>query len=90
MSDVFEFDQAKSAANKLNHGIDFVEAQELWAGGTLAFAPARPLEDELRMAAIGVLDDKHWVAFYTMRGEVIRLISVRRARPKEVEYYESQ
>jgi uncharacterized DUF497 family protein len=27
----FEFDAAKSAANKLKHGIDFVEAQALWA-----------------------------------------------------------
>ncbi len=25
----FEFDQAKSAANKLKHGIDFVEVQRL-------------------------------------------------------------
>ncbi|MSO62009.1 MAG: hypothetical protein EXQ50_07965 [Acidobacteria bacterium] len=26
----FEFDPAKSAANKAKHGIDFVEAQEFW------------------------------------------------------------
>ena len=26
----FEFDQAKSEANRLKHGIDFVQAQELW------------------------------------------------------------
>jgi uncharacterized DUF497 family protein len=33
--------------------------------------------------------EKHWVAFYTRRADAIRLISVRRARTKEVEYYES-
>ena len=26
----FEYDPAKSAANKAKHGIDFAEAQELW------------------------------------------------------------
>lgn len=26
----FEFDPAKSTANKAKHGIDFVEAQALW------------------------------------------------------------
>ena len=26
----FAFDPAKSAANKLKHGIDFIEAQALW------------------------------------------------------------
>ena len=26
----FEVDAAKSAANKLKHGIDFIEAQALW------------------------------------------------------------
>jgi len=27
----FEFDDAKSQANLLKHGIDFIEAQEMWA-----------------------------------------------------------
>ena len=32
MEDAFEFDPAKSAANRDKHGIDFVEAQGLWGG----------------------------------------------------------
>jgi uncharacterized DUF497 family protein len=31
----FEYDPDKSAANKRKHGIDFEEAQELWADSTL-------------------------------------------------------
>jgi uncharacterized protein len=89
MNLAFEFDEAKSAANKNKHGIDFVEAQRLWATGSEVVIPARPLENELRMAMIGKLDEKHWVAVYTLRNETIRLISVRRARIKEKEYYES-
>ena len=89
MSPAFEFDEAKSAVNKDKHGIDFVEAQRLWATSPQVVTPARPLENELRMALIGKLDEKHWVAVYTMRNETVRLISVRRARVKEIEYYES-
>ena len=89
MVPAFEFDEAKSAVNMDKHGIDFVEAQRLWASGELVFAPARPLKDEIRAAAIGTLESKYWVAFFTMRTETIRLISVRRARVKEIEYYES-
>ena len=36
----FEFDPEKSLANKLKHGIDFDEAQELWRDPERAFAPA--------------------------------------------------
>ena len=89
MPPVFEFDIAKSASNKEKHGIDFDDAQRLWGTGSELVIPARPLENELRMAIIGKLDEKNWVAVYTMRGETIRLISVRPARVKEVEYYES-
>ena len=43
----FEFDQAKSAANKLKHGIDFVEVQRLWLDTALVEIPARS-DDEAR------------------------------------------
>ncbi len=89
MKSLFEFDAAKSASNKEKHGIDFIEAQKLWSGGVLAILPAKALEDEQRRAAIGKLNGRHWVAFYTLRGEAIRLISVRRARQREIDYYES-
>jgi uncharacterized protein len=50
---------------------------------------AKSLEDEQRFAVIGELQEKYWVAFYIYRADAIRLISVRRARTKEIEYYES-
>jgi uncharacterized protein len=86
---IFEFDIAKSASNKEKHGMDFDDAQQLWSGGKLVLLTARDLEEERRFAAIGVLQEKYWVAFYTHRADAIRLISVRRARTKEIEYYES-
>lgn len=77
-----------SAANKEKHGIDFEAAQELWADPDLLIVPART-EDEPRSMVIGRMDDKVWAAVITMRGDVIRIISVRRARVREVHLYES-
>ena len=81
MDEDFEFDPAKSAANRDKHGIDFVEAQALWYGT----ASVRPLphagEDRLlRVSRIGL---KIWAAVFTMREGRVRLISVRRARREE-------
>lgn len=82
----FEFDPAKSAANKEKHGIDFEAAQAIWKDDRRINAAVRT-QGETRLIAVGVIDGKHWTAVYTMRGEVIRLISVRRSRGYEVENY---
>lgn len=83
----FEFDKAKSRANKLKHHIDFVEAQALWLDEMRVEVPARTV-DEPRFVVIGVIGDKHWSAVITYRQQRIRLISVRRSRPEEVAIYE--
>ena len=84
----FEFDPSKSAANKAKHGIDFVEAQALWLDDGLVDAPV-PSRDEPRFLVVGRLEGKFWTAVCTVRGESVRIISVRRARKEEIGYYES-
>ena len=85
----FEYDPDKSAENKRKHGIDFDEAQRLRADPHLVEIPARTT-DEPRWLLIGRIDEKHWSAIITRRGENIRLTSVRRSRDEEVEICESQ
>jgi uncharacterized DUF497 family protein len=85
----FEFDETKSQSNREKHGIDFVEAQELWEDPQRLEIPART-EDEPRYLAIGKIEDKHWSAVITYRNEKIRIISVRCARKEEVAIYESK
>lgn len=85
----FEFDEAKSDANAAKHGIDFFEAQALWTDADLLQVPARS-EAEARFLFIGTIEGKHWSAIAIYRGETIRIISVRRARAREVETYEGQ
>ena len=83
----FEFDPVKSAANQAKHGIDFVEAQALWADPDRLEVPARPMS-EPRFLVIGQIAQTTWTATVTYRHEdTIRLISVRRARRDEAQRY---
>lgn len=84
----FEYDDDKSQINKLKHGIDFTEAQILWLDPKRIEIPARTI-DEPRFLIIGKIQTKIWSAVVTYRNKTIRLISVRRAKKKEVEIYES-
>ena len=85
----FEFNQNKSKGNKKKHGIDFIEAQTLWEDPDLLEIPAKNIQDEARCLMIGKIGDQHWSAVITYRNDSIRIISVRRSRKIEVEYYES-
>jgi uncharacterized DUF497 family protein len=82
-----EYDPAKSASNLSKHGIDFDQAQALCDDPWMLEAPART-EDEPRFLSVGKIEGKHWAAIWTPRGDVMRIISVRRARKEEISYYE--
>ena len=84
----FEFDDSKSQANLLKHGISFIDAQRLWDDPSLLEITAKT-EDEPRYLIIGLIDEKCWSAVITYRDKNIRLISVRRSRTEEVALYES-
>lgn len=83
----FEFDPTKSQTNSTKHGIDFVQAQQLWQDTDRVEIPARTV-DEPRWLVIGLIDGKHWSAVITTRRGTIRIISVRRSRAEEVAIYE--
>ena len=84
----FKFDPGKSESNKLKHGIDFIEVQSLWDDPDLIVIPARTA-DEPRVLVIGKIGNQHWSGIITYRGDNVRIISVRRSRPEEVDIYES-
>jgi len=46
--------------------------------------------DEPRFLVVGKIEDKHWSAVITYRGDTRRIISVRRSRTSEVEIYEGE
>ncbi len=85
----FEYDENKSKTNKLKHGIDFEEAKELWKDPYSFEIPSIQSENEDRFLVLGQIYSKNYTAIITYRDDVIRIISVRRSRQKEIELYES-
>ena len=85
----FEFDPAKSAANRAKHGIDFETAQAIWDDADRIEIPGR-IANEMRFLVIGQFEGVIWTACVTYREARIRIISVRRARNDEKEAYDDR
>jgi len=85
----FDWDEGKSKINRDKHGIDFDAAKDLWLDEDRVeiYAP-HPIED--RRVIIAKYHNKLWAAIYTMRDDTTRIISVRRARRREVNLYEEK
>ena len=83
----FEFDATKDRANQAKHGVSLVLAVELDWDAALVWVDSRVEYSETRMIALapktGIL---YYVAFVD-RGEVRRIISLRRANRREVKHY---
>ncbi len=85
----FEYDPQKSQLNKKKHRIDFDDSKHLWDDMERLQIQAKS-DTEPRFALIAIYETKLWIAFYTIRNNRIRIISVRRARKGERRlYYES-
>ena len=83
----FEFDPEKDRANQEKHGTSLVLAVELDWNAALVWVDGRFDYRETRMIALaprtGIL---YYVAFVD-RGDVRRIISLRRANRREVKHY---
>jgi hypothetical protein len=85
MAIIFEWNERKRLTNVAKHGIDFIDAKEIWAGDVLE-APS-PRHEEARFIAYGVVEGRIIAVVFTRDGETLRLISARRARNYEREAY---
>jgi len=84
----FEYDENKSQTNKEKHGIDFVDAQNLWKDENALIITANIVDDEIRYALISVYENKCYTAIFTLRDKTYRIISVRRCRKNEERNYD--
>lgn len=82
-----EWDESKRLSNLDKHYLDFEDAIHVLRGPYLR-APASTVEGEVRWIATGMLDDVHVSLIYTLRGSVLRVISMRKARKGEKRQYE--
>ncbi len=84
----FEWDEQKRQHNIVQHGIDFEDAARVFEREILRVRSDR--EGEVRYVALGLLDDVEIAVVYTVRSNVCRLISARRAGQDERKaYYEA-
>ncbi len=82
----FEYDQKKSMSNKTKHGLSLDEAKALWLSSFVEIE-ANTL-GEPRFMVIGKIKKKLHSCIYTVRGDVIRLISARRSSKSEEKIYD--
>ncbi|NEO50886.1 MAG: hypothetical protein F6K55_45130 [Moorea sp. SIO4A3] len=85
----FEYDPSKAKTNWQKHGVSFAEAEMVFFD-PLAIHDIDPDSiSEEGFIAVGIGNSGlPLVVVYTMRGEVIRLISARRATKQETKAYE--
>ena len=83
----FEWDPGKAEANRRKHGVDFADAVGVFED-PYALSRPDPFPAEERVATLGRdFLDRLIVVVWTFRGAAIRLISARRARPRERRHY---
>ena len=84
----FEWDPAKAASNERKHGIPFEVATLVFEDDDrIDCLDSELSEEEERWNAIGLADGFEIYVVYTIREEVIRLISARKASRHEREEY---
>ena len=83
----YEWDEQKNQANISKHGIDFETATRLWDDSNRIEIQTL-FSEENRIILIGKIDKKIWAAIFTLRETAYRIISVRRARKREIYLYD--
>jgi uncharacterized DUF497 family protein len=85
--DKLEWDEAKNRANLRKHGLDFVDAREMFRGGFFYELDTR--EDYGRWTGLGMIRGRIAHVVFVERGaETIRVISLRKASRRECKEYE--
>lgn len=85
---VVEWDEAKRGANLVKHGVDFLDAVEIFADPLrVERIDQRGEYGEERRQVIGQVGPQVLFVVYTVRGEVRRMISARRASRNERQAY---
>jgi uncharacterized DUF497 family protein len=79
----FAWDPAKSDATAQSRGIDFARAAAIFTGRLVEWHDDRRPYGEIRFRSLGESAGEVLHVVYTRRGDVIRIISARRANRKE-------
>ena len=82
-----EFDPAKDVTNRQKHGVSLAVAGELDWEAALVWVDDRFEYGETRMIALATKTAILYYAAFVDRGDVRRIIGLRRANRREVKHY---
>ena len=83
-----EFDTTKDEANIAKHGVSLALAAEIEWGDVLCVPDTRRDYGEVREIGFSVIAQRLYVVVFVQRGEVMRIISLRKANSREVKLYD--
>ncbi len=75
----FEWNDAKNRSNLAKHGLDFADAELVFAGPCVTFVDDRFDYGEERFVALGLLARRLVTIAHAPGGEATRIISMRKA-----------
>lgn len=86
----FTWGETKRRANIAKHGLDFADAEKVFAGPMVLFEDDRTDYSEQRMIGIGLPDYLVVLIVHPETNDTIRIISMRKAESDETDlYYEN-
>ena len=81
------WDEPKRLANLKKHGLDFADAEKVFAGPMVLIEDNREHYGEQRMIGIGLLDCLVVLIVHVETDETIRIISMRKADSDETDLF---
>ncbi len=82
-SEPYDWDSDKAALNLEKHGVEFSAIYDFDWATAIEAEDIRYDYGEVRMQALGKIGDRYHVLVYSIRGELIRIISLRKANGRE-------
>ena len=83
----YEWDEDKCEANLAKHDVDFDAVRGFDWQTAQVFEDLRFDYGERRFWALGLIEDRLHVLAFTIRDNAVRVISLRKANRREVNYY---
>ncbi len=86
--DRYEWDEAKNLANWLKHGVRFELIADFDWANAITRIDDRLGYGEMRRLAYGRIGEQNYAVVFVIRGERLRIISLRRMHAKEMRKHE--
>ncbi len=83
----YEFDPAKDESNLDKHDLSLADVENFEWETAVVHEDTRQQYAEQRFEATGYIGERLHVMVYCLRGDAYRIISLRKANPREVKRY---